>query len=112
MSAAITARRRGHGLGSRSPPWLRMSSTARTPKDTLIRRNHDTSTARHGSIDQLAGLAYQPKPPAPGRSATSSPWQGGGLVRGKTYTAHIVASGPAGSHVAPFTYSQAVFKTA
>src|ERR1700722_5334221 len=30
----ITASRRGHGLGSRSPPWLRMSSIAAPPQTT------------------------------------------------------------------------------
>lgn len=45
------------------------------------------------------------------RRATSSPWQGGGLVQDQSYTAHVVASGPGGSHVHPFTYASAQFKT-
>jgi len=129
----------------------------------------------HGSIDQLATLAYQPAKPAPPgewtyeaprnlkatgghtsvkltweppagapvppdhymvyiyrgtdtskaglmpsypRSTPSSPWQGGsiGLVQdGKPvtehYTAHVVACGPHGSHVKPYTYASVQFTT-
>src|ERR1700727_958697 len=42
-TAAITPRRRGHGLGSRSSPWLRRSSsTCRTPGIGPISTDHDT----------------------------------------------------------------------
>lgn len=40
-----------------------------------------------------------------------SPWQGGSLKPGETYTAHVVATGVDGSHVRPFTYATATFKT-
>lgn len=38
-------------------------------------------------------------------------WQGGSLQRGRAYTAHVVACGPGGSHVRPFTYASARFAT-
>ena len=40
-----------------------------------------------------------------------SPWQGGSLERGKTYTAHVVAAGADGTHVRPYTYASATFAT-
>ena len=45
------------------------------------------------------------------RGAKSSPWEGGSLQRGATYTAHVVASGPGGTRVRPFTYVSAAFTT-
>jgi hypothetical protein len=45
------------------------------------------------------------------RPAAASPWQGGGLAEGKTYTAHVCASGPDGTHMLPGTYAPVVFTT-
>jgi hypothetical protein len=58
----------------------------------------------------------------PRKDIAGSPWQGGGLSRGKEYTAHLVAAGPdapKGDHpgagaptlVEPFTYASAQFRT-
>jgi hypothetical protein len=38
-------------------------------------------------------------------------YQGGSLKRGRMYTAHVVAAGPDGAHVKPFTYASASFAT-
>jgi hypothetical protein len=118
----------------------------------------------HGTIDELAALAYQaapaewtyglprnlvaagghtsvrltwqpplgaPAPPAeylvfiyrgsvPDRSTlvptyprtvTGTSFEGGSLERGQAYTAHVVAAGPGGSHVAPGVYVTAAFGT-
>jgi hypothetical protein len=56
-TAPITARRRGHGLDSRSPPWLRMSSIA-APKSTLICRTtirRAGGAPLRGSLDGAIG---------------------------------------------------------
>lgn len=45
------------------------------------------------------------------RTATTSAWEGGGLERGASYIAHVVASGPSGANTRPFTYATASFKT-
>lgn len=45
------------------------------------------------------------------RTGAESPWEGGGLERGKTYTAHVVASGPANTHVGPGVYASVTFET-
>lgn len=45
------------------------------------------------------------------RTATASPWEGGGLVRGASYTAHVVAAGPGGSRVKSYVYASAEFAT-
>ena len=45
------------------------------------------------------------------RPATASPWQGGGLAEGKTYTAHVCASGPDGTHMLASAYAPVVFTT-
>jgi hypothetical protein len=38
-------------------------------------------------------------------------WQGGSLKRGKPYTARVVAAGPDGKLVRPFTFASATFQT-
>ena len=45
------------------------------------------------------------------RTAAASPWQGGGLVQGQSYTAHVVASGPGGARVKQYCYASASFAT-
>lgn len=45
------------------------------------------------------------------RTAAASPWQGGGLGRGQLYTAHVVAAGPDGTRVRPYTYASVQFTT-
>src|SRR5271167_3031148 len=41
-TAAITPRRRGHGLGSRSSPWLMTSSSIAAPPDQSDLYTYDT----------------------------------------------------------------------
>lgn len=50
-------------------------------------------------------------PTYPRHAGPSGGWQGGSLERGTEYTAHVVAAGPGGSLVRPFTYSSVVFRT-
>lgn len=38
-------------------------------------------------------------------------FEGGSLEQGKTYTAHVVATGPDGGNVRPFTYASVTFRT-
>lgn len=38
-------------------------------------------------------------------------WQGGSLERGKAYAAHVVATGPDGKNVRPFTWAGVAFST-
>lgn len=38
-------------------------------------------------------------------------WQGGSLARGTEYTAHVVASGSGGTHIAPGVYATVAFTT-
>ena len=45
------------------------------------------------------------------RTVTGTTWEGGSLERGKQYTAHVVAAGPDGSRVRPYTYGSASFET-
>ena len=45
------------------------------------------------------------------RDAKASPWQGGSLPAGRTYTAHVVAEGPDGTRIRPFTYGSVTFRT-
>jgi hypothetical protein len=45
------------------------------------------------------------------RTVKASPWGGGSLERGRQYTAHVVAAGPEGSRVRPYTYASASFQT-
>jgi hypothetical protein len=45
------------------------------------------------------------------RTVTGFAFEGGGLVRGKPYIAHVVASGPGLARVRPFTYASAAFWT-
>lgn len=45
------------------------------------------------------------------RTAKASPWEGGGLERGRQYMAHVVAAGPGGSRVRPYTYAGVSFST-
>lgn len=45
------------------------------------------------------------------RTTPGSPWQGGGLERGRTYTAHVSAFGPDGSHADPGVYASVQFTT-
>jgi hypothetical protein len=125
----------------------------------------------HGSIDQLAALAYQPAKPAPpappadwtygppqhltargGRTSVELAWEPpagapqapaayqvfiyygatcsrdtivpsyprtvhglshleGSLPEGRSYTAHVVAAGPNGTRVRPYTYASVAFTT-
>jgi hypothetical protein len=44
-------------------------------------------------------------PSYPRTARSSGPWEGGSLERGRTYTAHVVASGPGGANVRPWTYA-------
>jgi hypothetical protein len=46
------------------------------------------------------------------RGAAGPSWEGGSLVTGKRYTAHVVAAGPEGTHVRPFCFASAEFTTA
>ena len=45
------------------------------------------------------------------RDAKASPWQGGSLPGGRTYTAHVVAEGKGGAHVQPHCYASVTFRT-
>lgn len=45
------------------------------------------------------------------RTAKASPWEGGGLERGRQYTTHVVAAAAEGSRVRPYTYATATFTT-
>jgi hypothetical protein len=45
------------------------------------------------------------------RTAHGLSWEGGGLERGKAYTAHVVASGPGRTRVRPMTFASARFRT-
>lgn len=45
------------------------------------------------------------------RGPEAQPWEGGGLSRRTRYTAHVVAAGPDGTRVRPFTYASAGFTT-
>lgn len=46
------------------------------------------------------------------RGAAGPSWEGGSLVTGKHYTAHVVAAGAEGTHVRPYSYASAEFATA
>jgi hypothetical protein len=41
----------------------------------------------------------------------AQPWEGHGLGQGESYIAHVVASGPQGANVRPYTYGTVAFKT-
>lgn len=45
------------------------------------------------------------------RTVTAREFTGGSLEEGKIYTAHVLAEGPNGTHVAPDTYASVTFKT-
>jgi hypothetical protein len=45
------------------------------------------------------------------RITAATLWEGGSLERGKSYTAHVVASGPGGTRVAPYVFASAFFAT-
>jgi hypothetical protein len=45
------------------------------------------------------------------RGTASTSWQGGSLEQGRQYTAHVVAAGPGGTHVRPYTYASVTFET-
>jgi lysozyme len=45
------------------------------------------------------------------RETANEKFRGGGLKRGRTYTAHVVAEGPDGTRVAPDVYASAVLTT-
>jgi hypothetical protein len=51
--------------------------------------------------------SYRPN----GREAAKSPWQGGSLGTGGTYTAHVVAAGADNAHVAADVFASTVFAT-
>lgn len=50
-------------------------------------------------------------PSYPRVARSCAPWEGGSLERGRPYTAHVVASGPDGASVRPWTYASAGFST-
>jgi hypothetical protein len=50
-------------------------------------------------------------PTYPRNAGAVTTWQGGSLERGKTYTCHLVASGPGNTLVRPFVFASAVFQT-
>ena len=50
-------------------------------------------------------------PTYPRNAGPVTTWQGGSLERGRVYTAHLVAAGPGGRSVRPFTYAEAQFTT-
>jgi GH25 family lysozyme M1 (1,4-beta-N-acetylmuramidase) len=45
------------------------------------------------------------------RTVTGTSFEGGSLERGKHYTTHVVASGPAGTRVRAYCYASATFET-
>ena len=49
--------------------------------------------------------------PYPRVARSSAPWEGGSLERGRSFTAHVVASGPDGANERPLTYASAPFAT-
>lgn len=59
------------------------------------------------------GAATSGKPPVASypRTAHGQTWEGGSLERGKSYTAHLVASGPGSTRVRPGTFASAQFRT-
>lgn len=45
------------------------------------------------------------------RIAKASPWEGGGLERGKSYTAHVVAAGPNDTRAGKYCFASVTFET-
>jgi hypothetical protein len=45
------------------------------------------------------------------RTTAGSPWEGGSLERGQSYTAHVVSAGAGGARVRLYAYASAVFTT-
>lgn len=68
----------------------------------------------HYLIYVYEGPATAGKPPVATypRTAHGQTWEGGGLTRGTSYTAHVVASGPGSTRVRPGTFASAQFRTA